>query len=120
MCPAANGSEDGRDEDAQDIGDEAPIVCQAVAQSEGKREHLLTDGHCGKDPIYQVSSGVGHPAAATGRTKAAAFTFPPVLRLRSKRGKLLLEISSLIRFLCVHEPGPESAVHVTVAVKVIR
>ena len=72
-CAAANRAEDDRDEDAQDIGDEARIICQAVAQGEGKREHPLTDGDCGKDAIHEMGGGVGHPAAATGRTEATAF-----------------------------------------------
>ena len=56
---------------AKHLARELRVVRAAVAKWIGEREHPLPDRHHGKDAIDEMRSGVGHPAAATGRAEAA-------------------------------------------------
>ena len=56
-------------ENAQDIGDQARIVGQTVAESMRKREHPLPDRNSGENAVDQMGSGIGHPLPAARITK---------------------------------------------------
>jgi hypothetical protein len=63
--------EDGMDEDAQDIAAELLVECEAVAEGEGERQHVLANRSLGQDAVDQVRRGVGHAAGSAGRAEAS-------------------------------------------------
>ena len=71
--PAADRGEDGSDEDLQHIPDQGGVVSEAVAKGKGDRQHPLPDRRLWKDPVHEVSGGIGHVASCAGRTEPSAF-----------------------------------------------
>jgi hypothetical protein len=58
------GRKDGMDEDAQHLAAELLVEGEAVAEGEGKREHVLAYRSLGQDAVDQVRRGVGNAAGS--------------------------------------------------------
>ena len=59
------------DEDAQHLAAELLVEGEAVAEGEGKRQHVLAYRSLGQDAVDQVRGGVGHAAGPAGRAEAS-------------------------------------------------
>ena len=62
------------DEDAQHLTAELLVEGEAVAEGEGKRQHVLAYRSLGQDAVDQVRGGVGHAAGSARRAKSTALT----------------------------------------------
>ncbi len=73
-CSSSLVRKDGAQEGPQHVARESRVPGTAIPERMGQREHPLPDRDLGQHPVDEVGCGVGHAAAATGRTEAAALT----------------------------------------------
>jgi len=70
--PPPQRGEDGAHEEAEHRTRERAVEGQAVAQSEGQREHPLPYGDLGQHAVHQLRRGVGHAAPPARGTEPPA------------------------------------------------